>query len=44
MPAVRCEICGSSLVHKPGQASEVLTTHYAQEHPKVTADAAPAEV
>ena len=31
--ATRCTLCGQSLTYEPGQASEVLTAHYAAKHP-----------
>jgi hypothetical protein len=33
LPVVRCQVCGRSLAHRPGQASRVLTEHYAETHP-----------
>jgi hypothetical protein len=33
LPVTRCEICGRTLAHRPGQASTVLTEHYGRMHP-----------
>jgi hypothetical protein len=35
LPVVRCAICHREIAHRPGQASAVLTAHYAQEHADV---------
>jgi hypothetical protein len=32
MLRVRCAVCGRLLAHRAGEASRVLTAHYAQEH------------
>jgi hypothetical protein len=32
MLRVRCAVCGRVLAHRAGDASRVLTAHYAQEH------------
>lgn len=32
LPIVRCAICGRTMAHRPGQASVVLTEHYADRH------------
>jgi len=32
MLRVRCAVCGRLLAHRAGDASKVLTAHYAQEH------------
>jgi hypothetical protein len=36
LPVVRCEVCGRTLAHRPGKASDVLTRHYAKMHPDAT--------
>jgi hypothetical protein len=33
LPVVRCEICRRTVAYRPGQASAVLTEHYAKMHP-----------
>jgi hypothetical protein len=35
LPVIRCQICGSSIASRPGQASTVLTEHYQRVHPEV---------
>jgi hypothetical protein len=40
LPVTRCKLCGRTLAHRPGQASEVLTKHYEKMHPDAFADAA----
>jgi ribosomal protein S27E len=35
MLRVRCAVCGRLLAHRAGEASRVLTAHYAQEHAAV---------
>jgi len=32
LPVVRCAVCGRTFAHRPGQASAVLTDHYASAH------------
>jgi hypothetical protein len=32
LPLVRCAVCGRTIAHQPGRASEVLTSHYEQAH------------
>ena len=32
LPLVRCAVCGRTIAHRPGQASAVLTEHYATVH------------
>jgi hypothetical protein len=39
LPVIRCQICGSSVACRPGQASAVLTEHYRRAHPDVLAAA-----
>jgi hypothetical protein len=34
LPVTRCEICGRTLAHRPGKASDVLTQHYNRMHPE----------
>lgn len=43
LPVTRCEICGRTLAYRPGQASAVLTKHYAKLHPDELGGAADAE-
>ncbi|HEY6798019.1 MAG TPA: hypothetical protein VI248_25365 [Kineosporiaceae bacterium] len=33
LPTVRCEVCQTTLAHRPGQATDTLTHHYQTEHP-----------
>jgi hypothetical protein len=40
LPVTRCEVCGRTLAHQPGQASAVLTAHYHRMHPDALTDAA----
>jgi hypothetical protein len=40
LPVTRCEVCGRTLAHRPGQASAVLTEHYHRMHPDALTDAA----
>ena len=40
LPVTRCEVCGRTLAHQPGQASAVLTEHYHRMHPDALTDAA----
>lgn len=40
LPVTRCEVCGRTLAHQPGQASAVLTEHYHRMHPEALSDAA----
>jgi hypothetical protein len=35
LPLVRCAICRSTVAHRPGQASAVLTKHYQKAHPEM---------
>jgi hypothetical protein len=42
LPLIRCEICGRTLAHQPGQASTVLTKHYLRMHPEALSEAAEA--
>jgi hypothetical protein len=42
LPVTRCEVCGRTLAHRPGQASAVLTEHYHRMHPDALTDAADA--
>lgn len=32
LPLVTCQICQQTLAHQPGEASTVLTRHYAAQH------------
>jgi hypothetical protein len=32
LPVVRCEACGQTMAHQPGQAGTVLTAHYERQH------------
>ena len=41
LPVVRCQVCGRTVAHRPGQASSVLTEHYTRMHPEVLAAAVP---
>jgi hypothetical protein len=34
LPVVRCQICRRTVAYRPGQASAVLTEHYAKVHPE----------
>lgn len=43
LPVTRCKICGRTLAYRPGQASTVLTQHYAKMHPDALTSAADAE-
>jgi hypothetical protein len=38
LPVTRCEVCGRTLAYRPGQASAVLTAHYAKMHPDALTD------
>jgi hypothetical protein len=38
LPVTRCEVCGRTLAHRPGQASVVLTQHYHRMHPDALAN------
>ena len=40
LPVTRCEVCGRTLAHRPGQASAVLTKHYLRMHPEALSEAA----
>jgi len=40
LPITRCEVCGQTLAHRPGQASAVLTEHYHRMHPDALTGAA----
>jgi len=40
LPVTRCEVCGRTLAHRPGQASAVLTEHYHRMHPDALTGAA----
>jgi hypothetical protein len=42
LPLIRCELCGRTLAHQPGQASAVLTKHYLRMHPAALSEAAAA--
>jgi hypothetical protein len=42
LPVTRCEVCGRTLAHRPGQASAVLTKHYLRMHPDALTEAADA--
>lgn len=33
LPTARCQICGRTLAHRPGEVGTVLTAHYEREHP-----------
>ncbi len=41
LPLVRCQVCRRTMAYRPGQASAVLTEHYARVHPEKL-EAAPA--
>jgi hypothetical protein len=41
LPLVRCQVCRKTVAHRPGEASAVLTEHYARMHPDVLAAAPP---
>jgi hypothetical protein len=38
LPVVRCQICRRTVAYRPGQASAVLTEHYAKVHPEALGD------
>ena len=38
LPLVRCAVCGRTIAHRPGQASVVLTDHYAAAHADLAGD------
>lgn len=40
LPVVRCKICQQTVAHRPGQASKVLTDHYAKAHPEALGNSA----
>jgi hypothetical protein len=35
LPLLRCAVCRRTVAHRPGQASVVLTKHYAKAHPQM---------
>jgi hypothetical protein len=41
LPLVRCQICGRTIAHQPGQANEVLTEHYVKAHPEMLGSGPP---
>jgi hypothetical protein len=32
LPLIRCQLCGRTMAHRPGTASDVLTEHYHRKH------------
>ena len=35
LPLTRCQVCGRTVAHRPGQAAQELTRHYERHHPDV---------
>lgn len=35
LPLVRCAVCQTTVAHRPGEASAVLTRHYQRAHPEI---------
>ena len=35
LPLTRCQVCGRTVAHKPGEAARELTRHYERAHPDV---------
>jgi hypothetical protein len=35
LPLLRCAVCRRTVAHRPGQASVVLSKHYAKAHPQM---------
>lgn len=35
LPLVRCAVCQTTVAHRPGEASAVLTKHYQRAHPEI---------
>ena len=35
LPLTRCQVCGRTVAHRPGEAARELTRHYERLHPEV---------
>jgi hypothetical protein len=35
LPLTRCQVCGRTVAHRPGEAARELTRHYERAHPDV---------
>jgi len=35
LPLTRCQVCGRSVAHRPGEAGRELTRHYERAHPEL---------
>jgi len=35
LPLTRCQVCGRSVAHRPGEAGRELTRHYERTHPEL---------
>jgi len=35
LPLTRCQVCGRTVAHRPGDAARELTRHYERVHPEV---------
>ena len=34
LPLTRCQVCGRTVAHRPGEAARELTRHYERSHPE----------